>query len=43
MLQAEAAAFLGKPVGDVPVRMMLANDELKNRVGEHSHVSQASD
>jgi 4-hydroxythreonine-4-phosphate dehydrogenase len=29
MLQAEAAAFLGKPVGDVPVRMMLANDELK--------------
>lgn len=29
MLQAEAAAFLGKAVGDVPVRMMLANDELK--------------
>ena len=29
MLQAEAAAFLGKPVSDVPVRMMLANDELK--------------
>ena len=29
MLQAQAAAFLGKPVGDVPVRMMLANDELK--------------
>ncbi|MEO6015953.1 MAG: 4-hydroxythreonine-4-phosphate dehydrogenase PdxA, partial [Polaromonas sp.] len=29
MLQAEAAAFLGKPVGEVPVRMMLANDELK--------------
>ena len=29
MLQAEAAAFLGKPVGDVPVRMMLANDELR--------------
>ncbi len=29
MLQAEAAAFLGKPVGQVPVRMMLANDELK--------------
>ncbi|HAL37117.1 MAG TPA: 4-hydroxythreonine-4-phosphate dehydrogenase PdxA, partial [Polaromonas sp.] len=26
MLQAEAAAFLGKPVSDVPVRMMLAND-----------------
>ena len=29
MLQAEAAAFLGKPVSDLPVRMMLANDELK--------------
>ncbi len=29
MLQAEAAKFLGKPVQDVPVRMMLANDELK--------------
>ncbi|RYX97054.1 MAG: 4-hydroxythreonine-4-phosphate dehydrogenase PdxA [Comamonadaceae bacterium] len=29
MLQAEAAAFLGKPLRDVPVRMMLANDELK--------------
>jgi 4-hydroxythreonine-4-phosphate dehydrogenase len=29
MLQAEAAAFLGKPVNEVPVRMMLANDELK--------------
>ncbi len=29
MLQAEAAAFLGKPVDAVPVRMMLANDELK--------------
>ena len=29
MLQAEAAKFLGKPVCDVPVRMMLANDELK--------------
>jgi 4-hydroxythreonine-4-phosphate dehydrogenase len=29
MLQAEAAAFLGKSAGDVPVRMMLANDELK--------------
>ena len=29
MLQAEAAAFLGRPVGEVPVRMMLANDELK--------------
>ncbi|MDO9359932.1 MAG: 4-hydroxythreonine-4-phosphate dehydrogenase PdxA [Polaromonas sp.] len=29
LLQAEAAAFLGKPVAEVPVRMMLANDELK--------------
>jgi 4-hydroxythreonine-4-phosphate dehydrogenase len=29
MLQAEAAAFLGKAVGEVPVRMMLANDELR--------------
>jgi len=29
MLQAEAAAHLGKPIGEVPVRMMLANDELK--------------
>ena len=29
MLQAEAAAFLGQPVNDVPVRMMLANEELK--------------
>ncbi len=29
MLQAEAAAFLCKPVSEVPVRMMLANDELK--------------
>ena len=29
MLQAEAAAHLGQPVSEVPVRMMLANDELK--------------
>lgn len=29
LLQAEAAAFLGKSVADVPVRMMLANDELR--------------
>jgi len=29
MLQAEAAAFLNKSVAEVPVRMMLANDELK--------------
>ncbi len=29
MLQAVAAEFLGKPVNDMPVRMMLANDELR--------------
>lgn len=29
LLQAEAAAFLGKSVPEVPVRMMLANEELK--------------
>lgn len=29
MLQAEAAAFMGKPLKDVPVRMMLANEALK--------------
>jgi 4-hydroxythreonine-4-phosphate dehydrogenase len=29
LLQSEAAAFLGKRVPDVPVRMMLANDELR--------------
>ncbi len=29
LLQAEAAAHLGKPVSDVPVRMMLANEELR--------------
>ena len=29
MLQFEAARFLGKSVQDLPVRMMLANDELK--------------
>ena len=29
LLQAEAAAFLKKDIADVPVRMMLANDELK--------------
>ena len=29
MLQAEAAAHLGRPVSEMPVRMMLANDELK--------------
>jgi len=29
LLQAEAAAWLGKTVADMPVRMMLANDELR--------------
>jgi len=29
LLQAQAAAFLGKPVTEVPVRMMLANDEMR--------------
>ena len=29
LLQAQAAAWLGKPVTEVPVRMMLANDELR--------------
>ena len=29
LLQAEAAAFLGKSLAEVPVRMMLANEELK--------------
>jgi 4-hydroxythreonine-4-phosphate dehydrogenase len=29
LLQAEAAAFLGLPVAQLPVRMMLANDELR--------------
>jgi len=29
LLQAECAAFLGRPVNAMPVRMMLANDELR--------------
>ncbi|MEJ8854354.1 4-hydroxythreonine-4-phosphate dehydrogenase PdxA [Variovorax robiniae] len=29
LLQAESAAHLGRPVSDVPVRMMLANEELR--------------
>lgn len=29
LLQAEAATYLGRPVAEVPVRMMLANDELR--------------
>ena len=42
MLQAEAAAYLGKPVSEVPVRMMLANDELKTvLVSIHMSLRQA--
>jgi 4-hydroxythreonine-4-phosphate dehydrogenase len=29
LLQAEAAAFLARPLADMPVRMMLANEELR--------------
>ncbi len=29
LLQAEAAAHLGRPIAELPVRMMLANDELR--------------
>ncbi len=29
LLQAEAAAYLGRPIEQLPVRMMLANDELR--------------
>ena len=44
MLQAEAAAFLGKPVTQVPVRMMLASDELKTvLVSIHMSLRQAID
>ena len=42
MLQAEAAAHLGQPVSEVPVRMMLANDELKTvLVSIHMSMRQA--
>ncbi len=42
MLQAEAAAFLGKDVANVPVRMMLANEELKTvLVSIHMSLRQA--
>jgi 4-hydroxythreonine-4-phosphate dehydrogenase len=42
LLQAEAAAHLGKKVGDVPVRMMLANDELRTvLVSIHMSLRQA--
>ena len=44
MLQAEAAAFLGQSVQEVPVRMMLANDELKTvLVSIHMSLRQAID
>ena len=44
MLQAEAATFLGRPVRDVPVRMMLANQELKTvLVSIHLSLRQAID
>lgn len=44
MLQAEAAKFLGKAVADVPVRMMLVNDELKIvLVSIHMSLRQAID
>ena len=44
MLQAEAATFLGKQVSDLPVRMMLANDELKTvLVSIHMSLKQAID
>ena len=44
MLQAEAAKFWGKDVADVPVRMMLANDELKTvLVSIHMSLRQAID
>ncbi len=42
MLQFEAAKFLGKAVQDVPVRMMLANDEIKTvLVSIHMSLRQA--
>ncbi|MGA8514376.1 MAG: 4-hydroxythreonine-4-phosphate dehydrogenase PdxA [Burkholderiaceae bacterium] len=42
LLQAEAAAYLGKTVGEVPVRMMLANDELRTvLVSIHLSLKQA--
>ncbi len=42
LLQDRAARFLGKPVGEVPVRMMLANDELRTvLVSIHMSLRQA--
>lgn len=44
LLQAEAAAFLGRPVAELPVRMMLANDELRTvLVSIHLSLRQAID
>ncbi|MEJ8813827.1 4-hydroxythreonine-4-phosphate dehydrogenase PdxA [Variovorax ureilyticus] len=44
LLQAEAATHLGRPVSDVPVRMMLANDELRTvLVSIHMSLRQAID
>ncbi|MFM9879690.1 MAG: 4-hydroxythreonine-4-phosphate dehydrogenase PdxA [Burkholderiaceae bacterium] len=44
LLQAEAAGFLGWAVADVPVRMMLANDELRTvLVSTHLPLRQAID
>ena len=42
MLQSEAAKFLNKSIAEVPVRMMLANDELKTvLVGIHMSLRQS--
>jgi len=44
LLQAEAAAYLGKTVAELPVRMMLANDELRTvLVSIHVSLRQAID
>ena len=44
LLQAEAAAWLGKGVAEVPVRMMLANDELRTvLVSIHMSLREALD
>lgn len=44
LLQAQAAAFLGCPVAELPVRMMLANDELRTvLVSIHLSLRQALD
>jgi 4-hydroxythreonine-4-phosphate dehydrogenase len=44
LLQAQAAAFLGRPIDEVPVRMMLANDELRTvLVSIHTSLRRAID